>query len=255
MNTLLPILFAIVLLVETVVLTVIYATAPPAPSDPLSIWLGTLGLLSMMVAGLYSIARRSRLIQRIMELRFFLHGHIFLALQGFLFVVFHSLPMFWNSRFMWLNPAVLNFVGVVVVVLTGIFGRWLFQQVPRTLAGRHMAARDVEEELHQLDAKVPSEVSALWARGQVTTVFGIASAAVRRFVALRRLRGLQLEPAVATLARRRLVLEHQKAALTVTQKVFRWWILIHRVMAVCVYILSAMHVVIAFMFTPSLRFL
>ena len=44
-----PYVYALILLIETIALTAIYILAPPASSDPLSLWLGTLGLLSMIV--------------------------------------------------------------------------------------------------------------------------------------------------------------------------------------------------------------
>ncbi|MCA9568036.1 MAG: hypothetical protein KC656_09345, partial [Myxococcales bacterium] len=138
MLRLLPFVYVATLVFEVVVLATIYALAPPRPSDPLSVWLGTLGLASMVVLLVYAVARRSKAVRHIAELRHWLHFHIFLAFQGFVFVVFHSLPMFTGARFMWLNPGVLNFLAVCVVMASGIFGRWLFQQVPRTLGGQHM---------------------------------------------------------------------------------------------------------------------
>lgn len=256
MHRILPVVYSVVLLVEALALGILYATDPPAPSDPISVWLGTLGLASMVVLLGYSAARRSRALRRIAELRVWLHLHIFLALQGFLFVVFHSLPMFWGARFMWLNPGVINFAGVCVVVASGIFGRWLFQQVPRTLGGRHMLARDVDAELAAMKADLPASVTRLWADEPTTTsLAGILGAAARRRAALRALHQLQLPAEVHALAHRRLVLEHQKAALAVTQRVFRWWIVLHRPIAAIVYILSVVHLALALMFTPSLRFL
>ena len=131
MLRLLPFVYVATLVFEVVVLATIYALAPPRPSDPLSVWLGTLGLASMVVLLVYAVARRSKAVRHIAELRHWLHFHIFLAFQGFVFVVFHSLPMFTGARFMWLNPGVLNFLAVCVVMASGIFGRWLFQQVEK----------------------------------------------------------------------------------------------------------------------------
>ena len=45
----LPKLYLLILVIETIALAVIYAVATPAPSDPLSVWLGTLGLASMII--------------------------------------------------------------------------------------------------------------------------------------------------------------------------------------------------------------
>ncbi len=259
MSKLLPWLYGLILLLETIGLSVIYVVAPPEPSDPLSVWLGTLGLGSMIVMLIYSFARRIKLMRNVARLSVWLHLHIFLGLQGFVFVVFHSLPMFTGARFMWLNPGVLNFWAVVVVIASGVFGRWLFAQVPKTLGGQHMAAKEVEAELATLQkdqgVSLPAEVTALWKSVPETrSIFGVVKADLDRRTAARKLRAMRLDPGVYALAARRLQLERHKAALSVTQRVFRWWIILHRPIAAILYILSAVHLLLALMFTPSLRF-
>lgn len=250
-----PLLYAVILVAEILGLAVVYAVAPPAPSDPLSVWLGTLGLLSMIVMLVYSVARRVKFLRDVARLSAWLHLHIFLGLQGFVFVVFHSLPMFSNSRFMWLNPGVVNFLAVCVVIASGVFGRWLFAQVPKTLGGRHMEGKDIEDELKALKVDLPPNVTALWKDvPELRSVFGMVKADLDRRTAVRKLSKLGLDDDAHALAVRRLQLERHKAALHVTQRVFRWWIVLHRPIAAIMYILSVMHLVLAFMFTPSLRF-
>lgn len=255
MLRLLPWIYALLLLTEAVGLAAVYALAPPAPSDPLSVWLGTLGLLSMIVMLVYSVARRVKVLRDVARLSAWLELHIFLGLQGFLFVGFHSLPMFTNARFMWLNPGVINFAAVCVVIASGVFGRWLFAQVPKTLGGTHMEAKDVEAELKALNADLPASVTALWKDvPELRSIFGMVKADLDRRTAERKLATMGLPPDVYALASRRVRLERQKAALHVTQRVFRWWIVLHRPIAAMMYVLSAMHLVLALMFTPSLRF-
>lgn len=251
----LPKLYVLILLLETIVLTVIYAVATPAPSDPLSVWLGTLGLASMIIMLIYSFARRLKFMRNIARLSYWLHLHIFLGVQGFLFVCFHSLPMFSSGHFRILNPGVLNFLAVVVVIASGFFGRWLFSMVPKTLGGRHMEAKDVEAELTEMNAVLPASVTALWHGVPATrSILDMVKADSDRRVAQRKLDTMALEPQVYALASRRLQLERHKAALSVTQRVFRYWILLHRPIAAMLYVLSALHLVLALMFTPSLRF-
>ncbi|MEZ4320647.1 MAG: hypothetical protein R3F61_24405 [Myxococcota bacterium] len=250
-----PILYGLLLALEVVGLTVLYVFATPDPSDPISVWLGTLGLLSMIVMLVYSVARRIKLLRNVARLSYWLHLHIFLGLQGFVFVCFHSLPMFTGSKFMWLNPGVLNFLAVCVVIASGIFGRWLFSMVPKTLGGQHMAAKEVEAELKSLDVDLPDSVTSLW-KGlpETRSIFGVVKSDLDRRTAVRKLRSMKLEPKVYELAARRLQLERHKAALSVTQRIFKWWIILHRPIAAILYILSAVHFLLALMFTPSLRF-
>ena len=209
----------------------------------------------MKAIKVYSIARRSRLLRSWARLSTWLHLHIFLGLQGILLVFFHCAPMLYREgHAAVLNPGILNLLAVIVVFFSGVFGRYLYAQVPKTLGGQHLAIAALEEELAAL-SDVPKEVHALWAAAPAHGgVFAIVGSDLQRRSALRRLGAMALEPEVHALAARRVTLEWQKAVLGGAQGIFRLWILLHRPLAIAMYFLSAVHMALAFMFTPSLRF-
>lgn len=255
MSRVLPFVYTAVLGLEVLVLTVVYAVWTPASSDPFGVWLGTLGLLSMVVMLVYSIARRSRLLRRVARLSTWLHFHIFMGVQGVVFVFFHSLPLFLRlpSAHL-LNPGVLNLLACLTVFASGIFGRYLFAQVPKTLGGRHMALKDVDAELATAAAGVPDEVVALWRDPpDAGSVFGLISADLSRRSALRALRRAKLSKELRALATRRIRLARQRAVLKVGQRWFRSWIILHRPIAAALYVLSMVHIALALMFS-NLRF-
>jgi len=176
------------LLAEAAVLAAVYAIDAPAPSDPLSIWLGWGGVASMVVMLIYSVARRSKRLRDVMRLSAWLHFHIFMGLQGVLLVFFHSLHLWGRlGAGIWTpNPGVLSFLAVAVVFFSGLFGRYLYGWLPRTVGNLFGA--------DQPDRK--------------------GSAGV--------------------------------------QRVFAAWILLHRPLAAGMFLLAALHVALAYMFTPSL---
>ena len=132
----LPYAYWAVLLAEAVALGVVYATVSPAPSDPFSIWLGWGGVVSMVVMLIYSVARRSKRLRDVLRLSAWLHFHIFMGLQGVLFVFFHSLHLWTRlGTVVWTNPAVLSFLSVAIVFGSGIFGRYLYAWLPRHVGG------------------------------------------------------------------------------------------------------------------------
>lgn len=138
----LPYIYALVLLVEAGALFFVYLTDPPLPSDALSIGLGWVGLASMVGLLVYSIARRSRALRRWAKLSYWLHFHIFLAVQGGLGVLFHCWHLFGREAPVNpLNPAVLSGIGTVVVLCSGVFGRYLYSRLPRTQDGTSAAER------------------------------------------------------------------------------------------------------------------
>src|SRR5256885_10507721 len=109
----LPAVYAVVIAAEILGLSWRYATNPPAPSSTLSIALGWVGLGSMVVMLIYSLARRSRSLRQMARLSAWLHLHIFLGVQGVVCVFFHSLHLFTRAYpIHLLNPAVLNLIAV-----------------------------------------------------------------------------------------------------------------------------------------------
>lgn len=252
----LPFVYFALLAAEAIGLTAVYAVLRPESSSLLNVALGSIGLASMVVMLVYSIARRSKLLRGWARLSTWLHLHIFLGLQGVLLVFFHCVPMLYREgHAALLNPGILNLIAVSVVFFSGLFGRYLYAQVPKTLGGQHLAIRELEEELKQLDSQVPREVHALWASApQRGGVFAIVGSDMQRRGALRKLNSMGLEPEVRALAARRVTLEWQKAVLGGAQGIFRLWILLHRPLAIAMYFLSFVHIALALMFTPSLRF-
>src|SRR5688500_14687685 len=110
-----PYVYALVLVVEAVALAVLYGTDPPAPSSPVGLFLGWGAIASMTVLLVYSVARRSRALRNVARLSYWLHFHIFLALQGVMWALFHSSHVWTRAHVAWLNPGVLNLIAVLIV--------------------------------------------------------------------------------------------------------------------------------------------
>lgn len=250
----LPVIYSLAILAEIAGLAWRYATDPPAPSSTFSIALGWAGLGSMIVMLIYSVARRSRSLRAVARLSAWLHFHIFMGVQGVVCVLFHSMHLFTReTTASLLNPAVANLAAVLIVFFSGIFGRYLYSLLPRALSGEQMAASEAEGELKSMSPSLPPAVEALWrdapgARGLVDLI----RADLRTRHALRTLRGMGLSPDVSALAERRVRLERRLAALSSADALFRRWIVLHRPLASIMYVLSAMHVALSYMFTPSL---
>ena len=69
----------------------------------------------MLVMQLYSLRRRVRALREIGTLRGWLDAHIFLGLQGFVLVAYHSIGVSPSA-----SLAALNFGLVTIVVTTGL---------------------------------------------------------------------------------------------------------------------------------------
>ena len=250
----LPLLYAFAVLVELVALTWIFLNDPPAPSAPLSIGLGWAGLGSMIIMLVYIFARRSRALRRMAPLSAWLNFHIFMGVQGVVFVFFHSVHVFQRDwEVYWSNPAILNFFAVMIVFSSGIFGRYLYAMLPKTVQGERMALADVQRELRGMAHRMPAEIAELLNVGQPSKSFaGVVGADLNRRAALRTIGRHDLDNDVLRVAKRRLNLESRLAIMAEAHRFFRWWIILHRPLSAVMYILSILHVVLTYMFAPSL---
>lgn len=247
-----PLVGFVLLLFEAIVLVAFYLVMRPASGSWLNVIVGSLGLLSMIAMLVYSIARRSKTLRGVMRLSLWLQLHIFLGLQGILLTFVHCLPILWREGGLILvNPGMLNLYAVTVVFGSGVFGRYLYAQVPKTVGGQHLAARSVDAELASL-GPVPDEIRSLWAHAPGAGSFlGVIRAGFARRRALRSLRRMKIDPKLRALAKYRVELEHQKAAMLAAQRVFRYWIVLHRPIAIGMYLLSFVHVMISVLFSTS----
>ncbi|MEM1188918.1 MAG: hypothetical protein AAGI72_10355 [Pseudomonadota bacterium] len=245
-------LYVVIVATETAYLGYRYRTEQIDNSDPLSINLGWAGLISMIVMLIYSFARRSKGMKRFSPLKVWLHFHIFCGVQGVLFVFFHCVPTLTAiSPAYLMNPGVLAALAVLTVFHSGIFGRYLYSMLPRAIRGEQMSARDVEAELREFsDQDLPPEVKALADGGSAQRVglFGLVSLDWKARQALRRLRSLDLSEKITSLAERSIRLRRRYLALGAVQPWFELWIVAHRPIAAVMYVLSAVHVALSYLF-------
>ena len=93
---------------------------------PLTYEMGWAGVGSMLVLPVYSIRRRVRALRALGSLRAWLDLHVFLGLQGFVLVAYHSVGISPRA-----SLAAINFALVAVVVASGVAGRYVYGLVPR----------------------------------------------------------------------------------------------------------------------------
>jgi hypothetical protein len=118
----------------------------------------------MVLMLLYSVRKRVGALRRLGPLGRWLDIHIFLGVFGPLLVVLHS-------SFKVQGLVALSFWSMVVVASSGVLGRYLYLQIPRTRAGEERALADLEAEDRELS-------------GQLRTRFGLDEAQLARLDAL-----------------------------------------------------------------------
>ena len=109
--------------------------------------LGITGSSMMVVMLLYSVRKRVGALRRLGPLSRWLDVHIYLGVFGPLLVVLHS-------TFKVQGLVALSFWSMLVVALSGVLGRYLYLQIPRTRAGEERALAELEADDRELSAQL-----------------------------------------------------------------------------------------------------
>jgi hypothetical protein len=239
-----------------------YQMLRPAGTDGLKF--GIFGAAAITIGvTTYSLRKRSRPLSRAGKLKYWLEAHIFLCSVGPALVLLHS-------SFHVGGLIAIAFWSMIVVALSGVFGRYVYARIPRTVHGQFAGLAAIEQERTQLLERLKRDLGPRLDQVErllgsavrpPTTGFVRALVAAVRFDLVRRatlrrlgsmLRALNLPGAgraeITRLLERQLDLEQELAISVPFQRLFRYWHLLHLPLAIAMFIVVGLHVGIAIAF-------
>lgn len=109
---------------------------------------GAVGFLTALLGvALYSIQKRTRWLADVGTLRSWLYVHTFLCSLGGVLVLFHT-------GFRWSGFPGVATTAVVLALISGVYGRFLYQGIPRSPRGRFLTPDDMGEERRRLASEI-----------------------------------------------------------------------------------------------------
>jgi len=118
------------------------------PSGFLGHTLGILGSLLMLVGvSTYMLRKRISKFSRIGVLKYWLEFHIFLCTLGPILILYHT-------AFKFGGLVAVSFWSMIAVVLSGVIGRYIYLQIPRTIEGREMNLNEINQIKEDLNNKL-----------------------------------------------------------------------------------------------------
>jgi len=231
------------------------------PSGSVGLGYGYVGT-AMMLAGVagYSLRRRVRVLQRIGRLKTWLDVHIFLATMGPFLILLHT-------SFKFGGLVAIAFWSMGGIVASGVFGRYVYVRIPKSLNGQFLSLRTIEEQRDRMLQVIAErsglsadEVAGIHRAARRPPPRGFAGALVRSVwydlteqrharAVQRLLAGKGVPPQARATAARLFIeesaLEHQMALLTPFQRLFRYWHLFHMPLAIVMLLVVLVHVTIA----------
>jgi len=246
------------------------------PTGLVGLWLGILGAGIFLGIFLYPIRKRWEWLRRQGNSRHWLDFHVLMGLAAPFVIAFHS-------AFKFRGMAGMAFWIMSAVALSGVAGRYIYGQIPRSLNAAELSLKEAQEFLAQLAAQltqqkvVPaalltpifalpteseveseSSLGALWSLVAVDLeqTFHIARLrrhAAGRWVLMATLGGLlvtansELER-VIDLAREQASLSKRILFLSRSQQVFHLWHVVHKPFSYSFAVLAGIHIFVAMLF-------
>lgn len=234
------------------------------PAGRIGLRYGIIGF-GLITAGviIYSGRKRIRALARLGKLKFWLEFHIFLCTVGPFLVTLHT-------SFKVGGLVSIAFWSMAIVAISGIFGRYVYVRIPKTMAGGFADLAAIRVQREELLAELATdlgprlaEVERLIAPAKAKPSEGLFSAigaAVRFDLThgrtmrqVKRLLGsAKITPAkrahAVRLVERQLQVEHQMAHLLPFQRLFKYWHILHLPLAIAMFVIVAVHVTVATLF-------
>ena len=236
------------------------------PSGAWGHGLGIVGTLMMIIGvGIYMIRKRYRILFNLGFLKHWLEFHIFLCSVGPVLVLYHT-------AFKFGGLVSVSFWSMVLVVLSGVVGRFIYLQIPRTIEGRELSVQELIEIKERLAIRVRSVLSE---DASTLTEFERISSAdryktlklstalgflhrdyfdIKRVMRLfnKRIKLIGIDKnkrkELIKAAKSELTIARRIAFLRTSQKLFHLWHIFHLPFAIAMFVIMVIHVAVTIIF-------
>lgn len=236
------------------------------PSGLIGHGLGIIGTL-MMIAGVavYMVRKRNRKLVNFGYLKYWLEFHIFLCTLGPILVLYHT-------AFKFGGLVAVSFWSMVAVVLSGVVGRFIYIQIPRTIQGQEVSVNELNEisgdltyklrKKYNVDDEVISQIENMFSgnefsdKGAGISMLIVIKEYFRTKIKLGRLkrqisatgtRGRQLKE-ITRIIKSKIILNRRIGMLRSMQRLFKYWHIVHLPFAITMFVIMLIHVAVTIMF-------
>jgi hypothetical protein len=229
------------------------------PSGIVGHGLGIVGSFLMIMGMLLYITRkRMKALSKWGSLKNWLEFHIFLCTLGPIMVLFHT-------TFKFGGIVAVSFWSMVAVWLSGVIGRFIYIQIPRSIEGRELSlneVRDLKTDLdnvlkgfYNLDEET-SQIIISAVSDKTNTKSGYFKKYINEFRTVKlvksELKKVEFPKSqrskIIELVRKDLSLSRKIDRLLIMQKMFKYWHVAHLPFALIMLIIMAIHVAVAITF-------
>lgn len=227
---------------------------------------GIIGSLMMILGvSIYMIRKRSRRFFNFGYLKNWLELHIFLCTVGPILVLYHT-------AFKFGGIVSVSFWSMVLVVLSGVVGRFIYIQIPRTIQGQEIDISELMKMRNELSEKLSSEIifdkslvddfTMLTSpeRYKDITFLNAASFFVKDTINVRKFKRKIINhlrkagitkfryKEIKRLIEAEIILSRRIGLLRTMQKFFHYWHIAHLPFAIIMFIIMIIHIIVTIVF-------
>lgn len=220
--------------------------------------LGIIGS-AFIIVGVFSymLRKRLRLFSRVGILKHWLEFHIFLCTLGPILILFHT-------TFKFGGIVAVSFWSMVAVFLSGIAGRYIYLQIPRSIEGKELTLIEIEEQKSEMNKQLRRSVvldesiyelidtipgkqgknSGFWAKSseERTALSRIKIELSQQAIPREKVRE------IVHVFKNQLALKRRIQRLATMQKLFSYWHVAHLPFALIMLVVMIIHIVVAITF-------
>ncbi|MEK7713399.1 MAG: hypothetical protein AAB302_01515 [Deltaproteobacteria bacterium] len=225
-------------------------------------WTGSAFMVTMM---LYSVRKRFSMFAHWGALRHWLSAHIFLGIMGALLVTLHT-------TFKLGGIVATSFWSMIITVIFGILGRYIYIQIPQNVAGTDLQVNEINKMVEEVDNKLRErsgnvdvsplfkEIDVVDERVKDLNLFNalylmVKTDIINRFKLLHINKVLKTDYHLSRGIRKQIVLFMSKKAALIRRKNFlstshrllRYWHVLHVPLAIVMFIIMFLHVGVYFL--------
>lgn len=220
------------------------------PSGAFGHGLGILGTFMVLFGvGIYIARKRFNFMSKYLRLKYLLEFHIFLCTLGPILILFHT-------AFKFGGIVSIAFWSMVAVVLSGVVGRFIYIQIPRTIEGRELSLSEVKDMKMDLSSVLREKYKLDFSDVQLLVSFTDEESLSNEKGSMRSLRkaikGINLPKqernSIIKMLKSERSLSGRIARLEKMQKLLKYWHVAHLPFAMIMLIILVIHVGITLAF-------
>lgn len=226
-------------------------------------WVGSSMMIIMMV---YSVRKRIALFESFGSLRHWLSFHMSLGIMGPILVTFHT-------TFKFGGIIATSFWCMILTVIFGILGRYIYIQIPRNLSGTELETSKIDKMVESLDKELDKylkdvnitdlfkEISTADEKAKSLNIIGALIFMIRTDIAnlykiahlkkiiksRYRLTG-KARKEIVLLLKKKAALIRQRNFLTTSHRLLHYWHVFHIPLSIVMFLIMFLHIIVYYLF-------